>query len=140
MYKSDTTLHLHFVFVCLSRGHHEFLWSHSCLSANILGISYFEANGPTLGSTRVYSLKQKYRRRISILPYVISFTISLAVPDEASAGLIQVLAAFSTLQAGCVPLQVRGDSQYVLVMYLTSTAYTHRESGLLCRKAAVVSI
>lgn len=67
------------------------------------------------------------------LPYVISFAVGLAIPDEASARLIQVLAAFRALQAGCMPLQVRGDSQDVLVMDLTSTADTHSDSGLLCR-------
>lgn len=68
------------------------------------------------------------------LPYIISFAIGFAVPDETSAGLIQVLAALCTFQAGCMPLQVGRDSQYVLVMDLTSTSYTHRESWLLCKE------
>lgn len=66
------------------------------------------------------------------LPCIISFTVSLSVSDEASAGLVQVLAALCTLEAGCMPLQVRGDSQDVLVVYLTSTAHTHCDSRLLC--------
>lgn len=70
----------------------------------------------------------------SLLPHIISFAVGFAVPDETSAGLIQVLAALRTLEAGCVPLQVGGDSQYVLVMDLTSTSYTHRESWLLCKE------
>lgn len=45
-----------------------------------------------------------------LLPYIISFAIGFAVPDETSAGLIQVLAALCTLQAGCMPLQVGRDS------------------------------
>lgn len=68
-----------------------------------------------------------------ILPYIISFAVGFSVSDETCAGLIQVLAALRALQAGCVPLQVRGDSQYVLVMDLASTSYTHGESLLLCR-------
>ena len=68
----------------------------------------------------------------SFLPCIVSFTVSLPVSDEASAGLVQILAALCTLEAGCVPLQVRGDSQDVLVVYLTSTAHTHGDSRLLC--------
>lgn len=68
-----------------------------------------------------------------ILPYIISFAVGFSVSDETCAGLIQVLAALRALQAGCVPLQVRRDSQYVLVMDLASTSYTHGESLLLCR-------
>lgn len=38
-----------------------------------------------------------------------------------------------------MPLQVRGDSQDVLVVYLTSTAHTHCDSRLLCvREGGVV--
>lgn len=69
----------------------------------------------------------------ALLPHIVSFAIGLSVPDETSAGLIQVLAAFRALEAGRVPLQVGGDSQYVLVMDLASTSYTHRESWLLCK-------
>lgn len=69
-----------------------------------------------------------------ILPYIISFAVGFSVSDETCAGLIQVLAALRALQAGCVPLQVRRDSQYVLVMDLASTSYTHGESLLLCRE------
>ena len=68
----------------------------------------------------------------SFLPCIVSFTVSLPVSDETSAGLVQILAALCTLEAGCVPLQVRGDSQDVLVVYLTSTAHTHGDSRLLC--------
>lgn len=68
-----------------------------------------------------------------ILPYIISFAVGFSVSDETCAGLIQVLAALGALQAGCVPLQVRRDSQYVLVMDLASTSDTHGESLLLCR-------
>lgn len=68
-----------------------------------------------------------------LLPYIISFAVRFPVTDETSAGLIQVLAALCALQAGCMPLQVGRDSQYVLVMDLTSTSYTHRESLLLCK-------
>lgn len=32
-----------------------------------------------------------------ILPYIISFAVGFAVPDETSTGLIQVLAALRTL-------------------------------------------
>ena len=66
------------------------------------------------------------------LPCIISLTVSLPVSDEASAGLVQVLAALGALEAGCVPLQVGGHSQDVLVVYLTPTAHTHRDSRLLC--------
>lgn len=66
------------------------------------------------------------------LPCIISFTVSLSVSDEASARLVQVLTALCTLETGCMPLQVRGDSQDVLVVYLTSTAHTHCDSRLLC--------
>lgn len=69
---------------------------------------------------------------VEILPCIISFTVRLSVSDEASAGLVQVLAALCTLEAGCMPLQVGGDSQDVLVVYLTSTAHTHCDSRLLC--------
>ena len=73
-----------------------------------------------------------------LLPYIISFAIGFAVPDETSAGLIQILAALCALQAGCMPLQVGRDSQYVLVMDLTSTSDTHRDSWLLCKKNSSV--
>ncbi len=83
---------------------------------------------------KVIKLSSAYTGNISkILPYIISFAIGFPVPDETSAGLIQVLAALRTLQAGCMPLQVGRHSQYVLVMDLTSTSYTHRESWLLCK-------
>lgn len=71
---------------------------------------------------------------VELLPCIISFTVSLSVSDEASAGLVQVLAALCTLEAGCMPFQVRGDSQDVLVVYLTSTAHTHCDSRLLCEE------
>lgn len=74
-----------------------------------------------------------HRVNAALLPHIVSFAIGLSVPDETSAGLVQVLAAFRTFEAGCVPLQVGGDSQYVLVMDLTSTSYTHGESWLLCK-------
>lgn len=67
-----------------------------------------------------------------LLPRIISLTVGLSVSDEACARLVQVLAALCTLEAGCVPLQVRGHSEDVLVVYLTSTAYTHGDSRLLC--------
>lgn len=67
-----------------------------------------------------------------LLPGIISFTVRLSVSDKASAGLVQVLAALCTLEAGCVPLQIGGDSQDVLVVNLTSTAHTHGDSRLLC--------
>lgn len=66
------------------------------------------------------------------LPYVVSFAVGLAVPDETSAGLVQVLTALCTLQTRRVPLQVRGDPQDILVMDLTSAAHTHGDPGLLC--------
>lgn len=68
------------------------------------------------------------------LPCIISFTVSLSVPDEASARLIQILVALCTLEAGCMPLQVRGNSQDVLVVYLTSTPHAHCDSRLLYEK------
>lgn len=61
-------------------------------------------------------------------PRIISFTVGFPVPDEASAGLVQILAALCTLEAGCMPLQVRGHSHDVLVVYLTSAAHAHRSS------------
>lgn len=67
-----------------------------------------------------------------LLPCVISFTVSLSVSDKTGAGLVQVLAALCAFEAGRVPLQVRGDPQDVLVVYLTSTAHTHGDSRLLC--------
>lgn len=76
------------------------------------------------------------------LPYIISLAICFPVPYEASACLVQVLVALHALQTGCVPLQVGGDPQDVLVMDLTAAAYTHRKSGLLCtwkKKYIVVS-
>lgn len=66
------------------------------------------------------------------LPYVVSFAVGLAVPDEASACLVQVLTALCALQTRRVPLQVRGDPQDILVMDLTSAAHTHGDPGLLC--------
>lgn len=66
------------------------------------------------------------------LPYVVSFAVGLAVADEASARLVQVLTALCALQTRCVPLQVRGDPQDILVMDLTSAAHTHGDPGLLC--------
>lgn len=74
---------------------------------------------------------------VELLPGIVSLTVSLSVSDEASAALVQVLAALCTLEAGCVPLQVRGDSQDVLVVYLTSTAHTHCDSRLLCVRVCV---
>lgn len=75
-----------------------------------------------------------------LVPYVISLAVSLAVSDEASARLVQILTAFCALQTGCVPLQVRGHSQDVLIMDLTSTAYTHGDSRLLWIWKAGISV
>lgn len=61
-------------------------------------------------------------------PCIVSFTVGFPVSDEASAGLVQILAALCTLEAGCVPLQVRGHSHDVLVVYLTPAAHAHRNS------------
>lgn len=65
------------------------------------------------------------------LPYIISLAVRFPVPYEASARLVQVLVALHAFQTGCVPLQVRGDPQNILVMDLTAAAYTHRKFGLL---------
>lgn len=62
------------------------------------------------------------------LPCIISFTVGFSVPDKTSAGLIQILVALCTLETSRMPLQVRGHSQDVLVVYLTSTAHTHCDS------------
>lgn len=67
-----------------------------------------------------------------LLPYIISFAVGFSVSDETCAGLVQVLAALGALEAGSVPLQVRGHPQDVLVMDLASTSDTHGESLLLC--------
>ncbi len=66
-----------------------------------------------------------------LVPYVISLAVRLAVSDEASARLVQILTAFCALQTGCVPLQVRGHPQDVLIVDLTSTADTHGDPRLL---------
>ncbi len=75
-----------------------------------------------------------------LVPYVISLAVRLAVSDEASARLVQILTALCALQTGCVPLQVRGHPQDVLVMDLTSTADTHGDPRLLWIWKAGISV
>ena len=67
----------------------------------------------------------------AILPDVVPFTVSLSVPDEARAGLVQVLTALGTFETGGVPLQVRGDPQDVLVVDLVPAANAQRHQPLL---------
>lgn len=67
----------------------------------------------------------------AVLPDVVPFTVRLSLPDEARAGLVQVLAAFGTFETGGVPLQVRGDPQDVLVVDLVSAAHAQRHQPLL---------
>lgn len=67
----------------------------------------------------------------AVLPDVVPFTVSLSVPDEARAGLVQVLAALGTFETGGVPLQVRGDPQDVLVVDLVPAAHAQRHQPLL---------
>ena len=61
------------------------------------------------------------------LPEVVVLAEDLAVPDEAGAVLVEELLALAALQAGCVPLQVGGHSEDVLVVNLR--AATHAQSG-----------
>lgn len=68
------------------------------------------------------------------LPDVIPFAVSLSIPDEACAGLVQVLAALGTFQTCSVPLQVRGDPQDVLVVYLVPAAHAERHQPLLWKR------
>lgn len=70
--------------------------------------------------------RNKKKNRKKNLPYIISLAVRFPVPYEASARLVQVLVALHAFQTGCVPLQVRGDPQNILVMDLTAAAYTHR--------------
>lgn len=124
---------IHTVRICLSSGNcfYENAIYHSS-GARFLHVFLLSTQ------TQIKESKQKNNPENSCtLPCVISFTIRLSVSDEASAGLVQVLAALCTLEAGCVPFQVRGDSQDVLVVYLTSTAHTHRESRLLCVRSGM---
>ena len=67
----------------------------------------------------------------AVLPDVVPFTVRLSVPDEARAGLVQVLAALGTFETGGVPLQVRGDPQDVLVVDLVPAAHAQRHQPLL---------
>ena len=50
------------------------------------------------------------------LPDIVVLAVGLAVAHEARAGLIEELVALDTAEAGCVPLQVGGDPQDVLVV------------------------
>lgn len=68
------------------------------------------------------------------LPDVIPFAVSLSIPDETCAGLVQVLAALGTFQTCSVPLQVRGDPQDVLVVYLVPAAHAERHQPLLWKR------
>lgn len=63
------------------------------------------------------------KRKSTIIPDVISFTVGFAVPHEACAGFVQKLLAFLAFEAGCVPLQVWSHPQNPLVVYLTSAPH-----------------
>lgn len=67
-------------------------------------------------------------------PDIVPFAVGLAISHEASAGLVQVLAAVRTLQAGCMPLQVWGHLQDVLIVDLAPAAHTHGNPGLFYGK------
>lgn len=58
------------------------------------------------------------------LPNVIPLAVGLALSDEAGTRLIKELMAFSTLETCCVPLQVWGYPQDILVVDLRSTPHT----------------
>jgi hypothetical protein len=57
-------------------------------------------------------------------PNVVPLAVRLAVPHKAGAGFVQELMALCTLEAGGVPLQIWRHSQDILVVDLSSTAYT----------------
>lgn len=67
----------------------------------------------------------------AVLPDVVPFTVRLPVPDEARAGLVQVLAALGTFQTGSVPLQVGGHPQDILVVDLVPATHAKRHQPLL---------
>lgn len=73
-------------------------------------------------------LVHQEKKKIKSLPDIISFTICLSFADEASAALVQVLAALCALEAGCMPLQVRGHPHDVLVLYRAPAAHAHCNS------------
>lgn len=73
----------------------------------------------------------------AVLPDVVPFTVRLPVPDEARAGLVQVLAALGAFEAGGVPLQVRGDPQDVLVVDLVPAAHAQRYQPLFWKTTHV---
>jgi hypothetical protein len=65
---------------------------------------------------------------------VVALAVGLAVAHEASAALVEELAALLTLEARCVPLQIGRDPQDVLVVDLSAAAHAMRQSLLLCKK------
>lgn len=65
-------------------------------------------------------------------PVVVPLAVRFAVTHEARAALVQKLRAVRTLEAGGVPLQVRGHAHDVLVVDLRPAANARGCASLLC--------
>lgn len=66
-------------------------------------------------------------------PVVVPLAVRFAVTHEARAALVQKLRAVRTLEAGGVPLQVRGHAHDVLVVDLRPAANARGCASLLCK-------